>query len=200
MKTKTMIMTAILLLLAACGSQGAAGVDRPQPPSAGTGSTPPAATPAGGSSGFTLSSPAVAEGGDLPAAYTCDGARATLPLAWSGAPAGVQSYAVIMHHVPGPGDTHWYWVLYDLPAASAALAENASGLGTLGANSVNGRAEYAPPCSKGPGAKTYTYTVYALSAAPQLAVPADQVDRDALLAAIADRTLASASLNVVYSR
>jgi phosphatidylethanolamine-binding protein (PEBP) family uncharacterized protein len=195
MKRKTMIMTAILLLLAACGSPIAAGVG-----GAGPQSTPPTATTPVGSSGFALSSPAVAEGGDLPATYTCDGARATLPLAWEGAPAGTQSYAVIMHHVPGPGDTHWYWVLYDLPATTAALPENASGLGTLGTNSVNGRTEYAPPCSKGPGAKTYTYTVYALAAAPQLAVPADQVDRDALLAAIADRTLASATLNVVYTR
>ena len=42
------------------------------------------------------------------------------------------------------------------------------GVGTVGSNSVNDRTEYAPPHSKGPGAKTYILTVYALSAPPQL--------------------------------
>ncbi len=64
------------------------------------------------SSLFTLTSPEVIEGGDLPVEYTCDGDGATLPLAWSGAPVGTVSYAVVMHHVAGPTDIHWYWVLY----------------------------------------------------------------------------------------
>jgi len=149
---------------------------------------------------FALTSPAVTEGGNLPKDYTCDGSSATLPLEWRNAPAGTKSLAVIMHHVPGPGDTHWYWVLYDIPATVTALPQNVTGLGTLGNNSVNSRAEYAPPCSKGPGAKLYTYTVYALSAAPQLTLPHEQVSRDVLLAAIQNLILASATLNVVYTR
>jgi phosphatidylethanolamine-binding protein (PEBP) family uncharacterized protein len=105
-----------------------------------------------------------------------------------------------MHHIPGPGDSHWYWVLYNLPASVHSLEQNTSGIGTLGNNSVNGQTQYAPPCSKGPGAKMYTYTVYALSAAPQITQPPAQVSRDVLLAAIQDRTLATAELNVFYSR
>jgi hypothetical protein len=42
--------------------------------------------------------------------------------------------------------------------------------------------------------------VYALSSAPQISGPALPVTRDALLKAISDRTLASAILNVTYSR
>jgi Raf kinase inhibitor-like YbhB/YbcL family protein len=151
-------------------------------------------------SSFMLTSSAVAEGGNLPQEYTCDGTSATLPLAWSGAPAGTQSYAVVMHHIPGPGDSHWYWVLYNLPASVHNLEKNTSGIGTLGNNSVNGQTQYAPPCSKGPGAKMYTYTVYALAAAPQITQLPTQVSRDVLLAAIQDRTLATAELNVFYSR
>jgi phosphatidylethanolamine-binding protein (PEBP) family uncharacterized protein len=75
-----------------------------------------------------------------------------------------------------------------------------AGIGTLGINSVNGRNEYTPPCSKGPGTKTYIYTVYALSALPQLTVPASQVTRAALLDAIQGITLASAELHVTYTR
>ncbi len=149
---------------------------------------------------FILTSPEVIEGGALPTEYTCDGASSTLALDWSGAPAGTVSYALIMHHVAGPMDVHWYWVLYNIPASVTSLAKNSTGVGTLGINSVNHQTAYTPPCSKGPGLKTYTYTVYALSAQPQLAVPTNKVDRDTLLAAIPGITLASAELHVTYAR
>jgi gluconolactonase len=151
-------------------------------------------------SSFTLTSPDLSDGGRLPAEYTCDGASSTLALKWSGAPAGTQSFAVIMHHVASPTDVHWYWVLYNIPADVTSLAKNSTGIGTLGTNSVNDRNEYTPPCSKGPGDKMYTYTVYALSAQPKLSVPASQVNRAKLLDAIKDITLASAELHVVYAR
>lgn len=158
------------------------------------------ATPALKSSGFTLTSPVVSEGGALPAEYTCDGASSTPALAWSGAPAGTQSYALIMHHEASPTDIHWYWVIYNIPASVTSLPKNMTGIGTLGTNSVDKKQAYTPPCSKGPGAKTYTYTVYALSAQPALTVAANQVNRAALLDAIRGITLASAQLNVTYSR
>lgn len=148
---------------------------------------------------FILRSAEVADGGQLPTDYTGDGTSATLPLEWSGAPAGTKSYAVIMHHV-APDKTKWYWILYDIPAVVTNLPKNVKGIGTLGNNSVNGRTEYAPPHSKGPGAKTYIYTVYALSAPPRLTVPPAQVNREVLLAAMQDRILATAELHVVYSR
>lgn len=149
---------------------------------------------------FTLTSPAVTEGGTLPTEYTCDGVSSTLPLAWSGAPAGTKSYAIIMHHVASPTDVHWYWVVYDIPASVTSLPQNVVGVGMLGTNSVNDRQAYTPPCSKGPGPKQYTYTVYALSAQPQFSVTASQVNRAVLLAAIKDITLDRAELHVIYSR
>lgn len=149
---------------------------------------------------FTLSSSEIVEGGVLPVEYTCDGASASLPLTWDGAPAETKSFAVVMHHVAGPEDVHWYWVVYNIPADVTSLPKNSSGIGMLGTNSVNGNTAYAPPCSKGPGEKAYTYTVYALSAQPQFSVPASQVTRDVLLAAIQNITLASAELHVTYTR
>jgi phosphatidylethanolamine-binding protein (PEBP) family uncharacterized protein len=149
---------------------------------------------------FTLSSSAVTEGGSLPKEFTCDGSGATLPLSWSGLPEGTKSFALIMHHVPGPGDSHWYWVLYNIPMDVVSLERNNKGIGILGNNSVSGETKYAPPCSKGPGEKIYTYTVYALSAEPQFSGSASEVTREVLLDAIKDITLASAALNVTYSR
>ena len=79
-------------------------------------------------------------------------------------------------------------------------APKCPGIGIVGNNSVNGRMEYAPPHSKGPGPKTYVFTVYALSAPVTLDVAPSEVNREALLAAMQDRILATAELKVVYSR
>lgn len=149
---------------------------------------------------FTLTSPDLLEGGLLPTEYTCDGISSTLALEWSGAPAGTQSFAILMDHIASPTDIHWYWILYDIPADVTSLTKNSTGVGTLGTNSVNDRLEYAPPCSKGPGTKTYTFTVFALSEAPQFNVSADQINREAFLAAIQGITLANAKLDVNYAR
>jgi phosphatidylethanolamine-binding protein (PEBP) family uncharacterized protein len=151
-------------------------------------------------SAFTLSSPEVTEGNSLPVEYTCDGAGTTLPLTWNGAPTGTMSFAVVMHHVASPEDVHWYWILYNIPANINSLEKNNVGIGTPGNNSVNGNLAYAPPCSKGPGEKAYTYTIYALSAQPHFSIPTSLVNRDVLLEAIRNITLASAELHVTYTR
>lgn len=182
------ILMIVSLLLAGCSSN----------PPTSTSDESTAITSSNGT--FSLSSSDVTEGGALPVEYTCDGASATLPLSWSGAPTGTENFAVIMHHVPGPGDAHWYWVMYNIPVNVTSLEKNVTGVGILGNNSVNSSTVYAPPCSKGPGEKIYTYTVYALSAEPQFSVSASDVSRDVLLDAIKDITLASASLNVTYTR
>ena len=166
-------------------------------PAAPTATTAKTATPAATGS-FTLSSSAVANGGALPATYTCDGASQSPPLAWSNAPAGTHSYALSMHHI-APDATHYYWTVYNIPASVSAIPANNTSIGTYGANSVNPNLAYAPPCSQGPGLKNYTITLYALSAAAN--IPAGTtVTRDVLLAAIADRTVASSALNITYSR
>ncbi len=200
-KTISILLITFLLITGCAFIPG----DPPLPPpdstaidSAVTESVEPEVTSSNGT--FMLISSAVTEGGALPVEFTCDGDSATVPLAWSGAPEGTQSFAVVMHHVPGPGDTHWYWVVYNIPANITSLEKNSAGIGILGTNSVNGSTVYAPPCSKGPGEKVYTYTVYALSAEPQFSVPASAVSRDVLLDSINDITLASASLNVTYTR
>lgn len=150
--------------------------------------------------GFILTSSEVKNGGTLPVDYTSDGTSATLPLAWSGAPEGTKSYALIMHHIDPQGIAKWYWILYNIPANTKSLPKNVKGIGILGNNSVNERAEYAPPKSKGPGAKKYIYTIYALSATPEINVQPSKVNRELLLATMKDKIIGSAELSVVYSR
>ena len=204
---KIMLITSIIALfvfaLTSCSSEPSSPATTPLESESTPGQTEALVTTTTQSNsieGFTLSSPDVVEGGALSVEYTCDGNSATLPLSWSGAPSNTESFAVVMHHTPGPGDVHWYWVLYDIAADVTSLPKNSAGVGTLGTNSVNGETVYAPPCSKGSGEKVYTYTVYALSAQPQFSVPASEVSRGVLLEAIQNITLDSAELNVTYAR
>jgi len=150
--------------------------------------------------GFKLSSSEIAPDSLLPVDYTCDGESVSLPLSWSGYPENTAYFAIIMHHEASPTDIHWYWVLYDIPSTVTSFAKNETGIGTFGTNGVNGRTEYAPPCSKGPGRKDYIITVYALSEKVALDVAPEEVNREVLLDAIEDITLASASMTVWYSR
>ncbi len=149
---------------------------------------------------LVLKSSAVVDGGMLPVEFTGDGASITPPLEWSGAPTATKCFAVIMHHIDPAGIPKWYWTLYNIPASVQSLPKNVQGVGTLGNNGVNRRLGYAPPHSKGPGAKTYILTVYALSAPVQFSVPATEVNREVLLAAMKELILDSAELKVVYER
>lgn len=170
----------------------------PRPPQASSNPEPAplAATKPAGS--FALRSSAVADGALLPVEYTGDGPGSTLPLDWSGAPAGTKSYALIMHHLDREGVTKYYWVLTNIPAGTTHLDKNARGIGTLGA-SFKGQIGYEPPHSQGPGAKTYVLTLYALSGVPPLKA-GSPLTGDALSAAMKNLVLASADLSVVYSR
>ena len=152
------------------------------------------------SANFILASPVIQPDSLLPKDYTCDGESSTLPLNWTGYPGSTKYFALIMHHAASASDIHWYWVLYNIPVTVQNLEKNATGIGILGNNSVNGNIGYAPPCSQGPGFKKYTYTLYALSEPATPSVPDSEVNRVVLLASIKNITLASATLSVIYSR
>ena len=188
---------------------GGGGADRPPRPDGGPGGQRPREQEVASkfgpdamkkpSSTFLLTSSEVKDGGALPMDFTGDGSGATLPLAWTGAPAGTQGYALIMDHLaPGNVMKH-YWTMWDIPATTTALPKNVSGIGKLG-TSFKGQIGYEPPHSQGPGAKTYVLTVYALSAPLQITQQPREVNRDVLLAAMEGKVLASASLSVVHTR
>ena len=143
-------------------------------------------------------------GGLLPKQYTCDGVGTSPSLSWSLPPAGTSSVAVVMDGEAGPprpGETavtHYYWVLYNLPVADRHVPAGVPGLGTLGMNFKDRTPGYTPPCSQGPGAKQYRIRVFALKQPIDLAPTA--ATGDAVLAAIANSTLATATLQVSYTR
>ncbi|MFZ4723620.1 MAG: YHYH protein, partial [Phycisphaerales bacterium] len=130
--------------------------------------------------------------------YTCDGDSVSPPFEWSDLPKGTRSLALVVHHIAPGNDTHVYAVNWGIPATSKSIAAGQR-VGSWGTNTVNGRAEYAPPCSKGPGTKLYVATLYALGAEPKLA-SGSKVTRADLLEAIQGNTLGSASIDLKYAR
>jgi len=193
--TVSLLMSASLV---GCGSgsstpkmQTEAETAVPTPPVANVVITNPAAS-------FALTSQVMQSGSDLPMTYTCDGDSISPPLDWSGASEKTQEYALVMDHVAGPDDVHWYWVMYNMAQGVSSL-EAGEVQGSLGTNGVNGLNEYAPPCSKGPGVKSYTFTLYALSQSPDFN-GVTEIDRDVLLKAIDNITLESVAFSVNYER
>lgn len=148
---------------------------------------------------FTLTSGVGIDGGTLPIDYTGDGSGVSPDLSWSGAPSGTEEFALLMTTLPGDGTTLWNWVLYGIPATATGLDKSTSGVGTAGMSS-HAVLGYAPPMSKGPGLKVYTFTLYALSASPSLPSDPTQVTGEVLTEAISSVTLASTSLSFGYTR
>ena len=148
---------------------------------------------------FSLTSSAFVEGGALPVTYSCDGDSVSMPLSWSNKPSGTQEFALMIKTIPVDGSPKWNWVLYSIPGAAAGLAAGTSGVGVTGVGSDLPGQVYNPPCPGGPGAKTYTLTVYALSASPTLPA-AGLVTGDVLTSAISAITISSASLTMTYAR
>jgi phosphatidylethanolamine-binding protein (PEBP) family uncharacterized protein len=151
------------------------------------------------SGNFVLHSSAVTNAGALPTEFAGDGAGSTLPLDWKGAPAGTKSYALVMDHLAPGNEMKCYWTMWDIPADVTSFPKNVQCIGKLGPG-FKGQLGYEPPHSQGPGLKTYTLTVYALSESPQLSQPQREVTREVLLTAIKDSILDSAELKVTYTR
>lgn len=151
---------------------------------------------------FTFTSSAFVDGGTLPVTYTCDGSSGLTsvnpPLAWSGVPAGTVELALTFTTIALDG-TRYNWVLFHVPASVTSLAAGTT-VGVSGVSSDGPDLRYYPPCSSGPGLKSYTFTLYALSAAPSFSVPNAQVTGPLLEAALAPLTLQRRELVVTYTR
>lgn len=123
-------------------------------------------------SDMQLQSSAFGQQAEIPAKYTGEGDDVSPALAWSKVPDGTQAFAVICHDPDAPlvqngtyGFVHW--VLYNLPAATTALAEGASE-GTAGANDFGGTGYGGPMPPEGDGVHHYYFWILALDKALDL--------------------------------
>jgi Raf kinase inhibitor-like YbhB/YbcL family protein len=121
---------------------------------------------------LTLTSPAFTHNGAIPPRFTCDGADISPALAWSGAPAGTRSFALIVDDPDAPDPAApkrvWvHWVLYNLPPTLDGLPEGgkvaALGAGARDALNDWNRPGYGGPCPP-VGRHRYFHKLYALDA------------------------------------
>ena len=190
-----------LALLAACWGGDKAPSETPS-----AGQTPSTReTPLGGdATAFSLVSEAFGNDETIPALYTCDGDNVSPPLAWDGAPAETNAFALVMDDPDAPGGTFTHWVLYGLGSTALSLPEGvetvpmpASGLaGSQGSNDAGGIG-YTGPCPPPNGPHRYRFTLYALDGLVDVGPGAT---KDELLAAMAGHVLAEARLVGVYGR
>lgn len=192
-RTLTTALAALLAghLVAGCGAPAATIIA-----AAPAGATPAssATLAAAGANGMSIWSPAVVDG-RLLAAFRCEprvgGSEASIPLAWSGVPAGTVSLAIGMSHHPDASDpsaVNGYLELWAIPPAVTAIAAGgaADGPWFMGANKDGMAVSYTSPCSKGKGIHAYVIELFALGETPA-ALPASDslaVTYPALTAAV----------------
>jgi len=116
-----------------------------------------------------LTTTAFKSGTAIPKKFT--GEDVSPPLAWTGVPAGTQSFALIMEDPDAPPGTWVHWVLYDLPGTLRELKENTPKTETLKNGGTHGacwgvdrfdRVGYYGPCPPPGKPHRYYFRIYAL--------------------------------------
>jgi Raf kinase inhibitor-like YbhB/YbcL family protein len=155
---------------------------------------------------FNLTSPTLTDGSVVPQVHVYNGygyrgQNRSPALNWSGAPAGTKSFAITCHDpdAPHPGGW-WHWLVFDLPAATTGLPENAS-MNELPPGSIQSVTDFGPPGYGGPApppgpAHRYIFTVYALKVAKLGLGPKGTITN--VDAAIRKAAIASANLTVKF--
>ena len=116
-----------------------------------------------------LTSTAFTDGATIPKRYTCEGQDLAPPLAWTNAPAGTKSFALVVDDPDAPDPaapkrTWVHWVAYDIPPSATGFGEG----GRLPAGARDGRNDwdrtgYGGPCPP-IGRHRYFHKLYALDA------------------------------------
>ena len=117
-----------------------------------------------------LTSSAFTHEGRIPKKYTCESDDLSPPLQWGDAPAETKSFALIVDDPDAPDPAkpqrvYVHWVLYNIPANTTGLDENASRK-NLPAGTITGvndwdKAEWGGPCPP-IGRHRYFFKLYAL--------------------------------------
>jgi hypothetical protein len=142
-----------------------------------------------------LTSPAFTEGATIPERFTCEGENLSPALAWSSAPGGTKSFALICDDPDAPGRTFVHWVVWGIPSETTALPEDFEGA-HQGVTDFR-RTGYGGPCPPPGKPHRYYFKLYALSDA--LDLPARSTKAD-LERAMQGKILDQASLMGTFSR
>jgi Raf kinase inhibitor-like YbhB/YbcL family protein len=134
-----------------------------------------------GSMALQMTSTAFSAGEMIPKKFTCDGPDVSPQLAWNDAPAGTQSFALIVDDPDAPVGTWVHWVLYDLLASARELPEGVAKQEQLPSGARQGRNDfgktgYGGPCPPPGKPHRYFFKLYALDAKLNLKAGATKAD------------------------
>lgn len=161
---------------------------------------------------FTLTSPQLQEGGQLNeeqvfCGFGCSGKNISPALHWKAAPKNTKSFAVTVYDPDAStGSGWWHWIIFNIPASVANLAQNAGnpaeGLAPAGSiQSITdfGQPGYGGACPpQGNKPHRYQFTVYALDIEN---LPLDKNASGAMVGFYLNQhVLAKSTITVYYSR
>ncbi len=144
---------------------------------------------------FTLVSPEFADGGAIPARYSCDGDDVSPPLEWRGTPEAAVTLALLVEDPDAGGFVHWVVYNVDASASGGLPADWSREAEFQGSNSF-GSIGYRGPCPPS-GEHRYVFTLLALDTMLELA---GSPTADRLTDAVAGHVLAEARLGGIYRR
>lgn len=151
-----------------------------------------------------FTSTAFEPGSAIPVRHTCDGDDKSPPLAWSEAPQGTRSFAVIMDDPDAlevAGRIWVHWVIYNLPPPARSLADGIPRKFLLPAGARHGDGDsgtgYYGPCPPPGRTHTYSFRLYALD----VFLPVDEgLTKEGLLEAMQGHILATGEIQGTYAR
>jgi hypothetical protein len=108
-----------------------------------------------------LVSSAFSDNGPIPQKYTCDGEEKSPPLVIIGAPEAVETFALIVTDIDGPGNNFVHWTIWNIDSSVRAIPEGAVPQGGVEGQTGLGGSGYVPPCPRG-GVHRYAFELYAL--------------------------------------
>jgi Raf kinase inhibitor-like YbhB/YbcL family protein len=143
------------------------------------------------------------DGEPIPREHSRDGADAHPALAWSDAPEGTESFALVCDDPDAPRGRWLHWILFDIPASVSSLTPGVAKAARHAAGGAHGKNDFgelgwggpAPP--RGHGVHHYEFRLYALDA--KLGLPAG-AGRGELETAMKGHVLAEAKLTGTYRR
>jgi Raf kinase inhibitor-like YbhB/YbcL family protein len=150
---------------------------------------------------FELKSAAFTAGSMIPSLYTCQGKDISPPLAWTGAPSGTKSFALICDDPDAPMGTWVHWVYYNIPPSVLSLPEafvktEKPATGGIHGKSSFGDFGYGGPCPPW-GTHRYYFRLYALETMLSLGSGASKKD---VLKAMEGHVLAKTELMGTYKK
>ncbi|MHA3772578.1 YbhB/YbcL family Raf kinase inhibitor-like protein [Verrucomicrobiota bacterium sgz303538] len=141
-----------------------------------------------------ITSPAFANGDNIPEKYTGDGENINPPLHVEDVPQGTKSFALIAEDPDAPRGIFKHWAVWNIPPDTKDLSEGASLQEAMELENDFGDTGYGGPCPPS-GTHRYYFRIFALDSDN---LPAPRKAKDALKA-MTGHVLAEASLMGRYA-